>query len=141
MNPPSWQAQTDRMNRAEKAKGRKKTGTVLERDIEKAIREAFRLRYRILLFKTDAGGAGWRSVASEGAGGHSGLPNGFPDLLGVIPGNGRVIVIECKRPGNKPTANQEHYLSLFRSWGGVALWADSVDSALAQFEEQTRCAA
>jgi hypothetical protein len=114
---------------------RKPSTKPLERDIEKAIVKAFALKHRITLFKTDTGGAGMRSGLSEGARAYTGLPTGFPDLLGAIPGSGRVVVIECKRPGNKPTAAQEHWLAFFRAQGGIALWADSVDSALKQFEE------
>ena len=142
MIPPSWQAVTDAKDRKDKSKAksttRKAGGVVLEKDIERAIQEAFRLKHRIVLFKTDSGCAGMRPGSPEGFRGYSGLPIGFPDLLGCTPGSGRVVVIECKRPGNKPTAHQEHYLALFRSWGGIGFWADSVDSALSQFREATR---
>ena len=118
-----------------KTKGKRKATPTkpLEKDIENAIREAFRLKYRILLFKTDSGGSGWRSGGSEPLCGGSGLPDGFPDLLGLLPPSGRAVVIEVKRPGNKPTSAQYHYLALLRSQGALALWADSVDSVVGQF--------
>ena len=107
-----------------------------ERAVERAIRDAFRLKHRIMLFKTDAGAAGFRSGMSEGARGYSGLPAGFSDLLGVVPGSGRAIFIEVKAPGNRPTSLQLEFLARRRAEGALAFWADSVDSALAQFEEQ-----
>lgn len=131
--PSSWQTQTDKLTRAAKAKTRKPAP---EKLVEKAIRDAFRLRHRIMLFKTDAGAAGMRSGLPEGARGYSGLPAGFSDLMGVIPGPGRAIFVEVKAPGNKPTALQEDFLSRRRAEGAIAFWADSVDSALTQFEAQ-----
>jgi hypothetical protein len=68
--------------------------------------------------------------------GSTGLPAGFPDLIGVIPGNGRMVAIECKRPGGKPTDNQKYYLDFFRQLGCIAFWADSLESALAKYDEQ-----
>ena len=115
---------------------KKRTGPAPEKLVEKAIREAFRLKHRVILFKTDAGAAGMRSGLSEGARGYSGLPAGFSDLLGVVPGSGRAMFIECKAPGRKPTALQEEFLARRRAEGAIALWADSVDSALTQFEAQ-----
>jgi hypothetical protein len=92
------------------------------------------MKFRIHLFKTDAGSAGFRSGLSEGARGYSGLPAGFPDLVGVIPGPGRAIFIEVKSPGKKPTGLQMAFLERRRAEGALAFWADSVDNALAQFE-------
>ena len=106
-----------------------------EKRVEDAIREAFRLKFGILLFKTDAGGAGMRQNASEGFRGSTGLPAGFPDLLGVVGPSGRAIVIEVKAPGGEPTENQRYYLRLFEKNGAISFWADSVNSAIEQFEK------
>ena len=111
------------------------SGKILERDIQRAIVRAFLVKYRIVLFHADSGGAGMRSGLSEGVRAYTSLPAGFPDLLGVIPG-GRALFVEVKRPGNKPTDLQTRFLESFRLKGAVAFWADSVESALQQFEEQ-----
>lgn len=107
-----------------------------ERDVQKAIQEAFRLRFRIVLFHIDAGGAGFRSGQAAGCGGHSQTPAGYSDLSGVIQGSGRAIFIEVKAPGGKPTALQLGFLERRRAEGAVAFWADSVTGALAQYAEQ-----
>ena len=120
-------------NQPKKVKKRNKSAAPLERDIEKAIRDAFRLKLHVTLFKTDAGGAGMRSGLRDGARAYTGLPAGFSDLVGVIPGTGRAIFIEVKAPGNKPTALQLEFLERRRAEGAVAFWADGVDSALQQF--------
>ena len=109
---------------------------LLERDVEKAIIAAFWFRFRIHLFKTDAGAAGMRRGKPEGSGGYTGMPAGFSDLLGAIPPHGRAIFLEVKRPGRKPTAAQRAFLEARRAEGAVAFCADSVDSALRQFREQ-----
>jgi hypothetical protein len=109
----------------------------LEADIQKAIIQAFALVHRIHLIPIDAGAAGMRSNLSK-VHAHSNIPEGFPDLLGIIPGSGRTLMIEVKRPGAKPRANQLAFLAWGCEQGAVTFWADSVDSALRQFEEQTR---
>ena len=108
-----------------------------ERQVEAAIQEAFRFRYRITLWKIDAGGRGLRSAGPKGARGSTGIPAGFPDLMGLEPVSGRAVFVEVKRPGGKPAPHQAMFLALLRSMGGVAFCADSVDSALRQFEQQT----
>ena len=107
-----------------------------ERQVEAAIQEAFRFRYRITLWKIDAGGRGLRSAGQKGARGSTGIPAGFPDLLGLEPVSGRAVFVEVKRPGGKPAPHQAMFLALLRSMGAVAFCADSVDSALRQFEQQ-----
>jgi hypothetical protein len=108
----------------------------LELDIQNAIIEAFWLRHRIRLDAIDAGGRGFRRFS--GASGISGIPVGFPDLIGAIPPHGRMLCIEVKRPGQKPTDAQHAFLDRRRTEGAIAYWTDSVDSALRQFEEWMR---
>lgn len=110
----------------------------LESDVQAAIIEAFWLKHRIQLDAIDAGGAGMRR---GGSGGHTGIPTGFPDLLGSFPPLGRMLSIEVKRPGEKPTRAQQDFMERRRVEGGVCFWASSVDSALEQFREALREAA
>ena len=110
----------------------------LERDIQKAIQDAFWVLYRIRLIHVDAGGKGFRKNQKPGIAGYSGIPTGFPDLVGVIPPEGRAIYVECKRPGGKPTLAQSSTLCRLRKDGAIALLASSVDMALKQYEDATK---
>jgi len=107
-----------------------------EKAVQRAIQDAFRLKHRIALIHVDSGAAGMRQGRGAGQGGYSSTPAGFPDLVGVVPPNGRAIYIEVKAPGSKPTNAQVSMLALLVAKGAIAFWADSVVSALAQFEEQ-----
>ena len=109
-----------------------------EKDVQKTIQQVFRLQHNISLIHVDAGGAGFRRGQAAGAGGHSETPIGFPDLLGVIPPQGRAIFIEVKAPGNKPSEAQTRMLDMLRLKGAIAFWADSAESALQQFRDATR---
>jgi hypothetical protein len=105
-----------------------------EKAVQRAIQDAFRLKYRIALVHVDSGAAGMRQGCARGAGGYSSTPAGFPDLVGVVPPNGRAIYIEVKAPGGKPTEAQKAMLAMLASKGAIAFWASSVADALAQFE-------
>jgi hypothetical protein len=107
----------------------------LEKEVQKAIIEAFWLKYRIELVPTDAGGKGFRGKNGT-VHGNSGIPSGFPDLVGVIPPNGRAIYIEVKRPGQKVKAEglQEKWLKKLGDRGAVSFWADSVRMAINIYE-------
>lgn len=65
----------------------------------------------------------------------SGLPKGFPDLFGVIPGeltrSGTPIpvFIECKVEGRKPTPEQAEFLAKYRAIGCACGVARSVGDA------------
>lgn len=131
MIPDSWAAHT-----RIKPKPRPKGAPPLEKDIQKKIQQAMKLQFGVVMIPIDAGGAGMRHGQAQGCGGWSSTPPGFPDLLGVIPGSGRACFVECKRPGNKPTKAQTAFLAIVKAKGAVAYWADSVESALAQFREQ-----
>lgn len=111
----------------------------LEGDIQAATIQALESGpYRCLVIETDAGGKKVRAMlARKGVklppGGVGGLPTGFPDLL-VIPTSHRPVFIEIKRKGEKPDSDQVRYLDMLTKRGQIAFWADSVASALAQFD-------
>ncbi len=109
----------------------------LEKEVQRAIIEAFWLKYRIELVPTDAGGKGFRGK-NGAVYGHSGIPSGFPDLVGVIPPSGRAIYIEVKRPGCKVSYDglQADWLKKLSNAGAVSLWANSVEMAITAYEMQ-----
>jgi hypothetical protein len=45
-------------------------------------------------------------------------PAGTSDVLGVLPPSGRLLALECKRPGNHPTAAQLAFLRAVRAAAG-----------------------
>lgn len=51
-----------------------------------------------------------------------GIP-GASDILGALP-DGRIIAVEIKRPGNRPTTAQIAFLQTVQARRGVALWTD-----------------
>jgi len=51
---------------------------------------------------------------------------GLPDRICFIPG-GRVILVELKRPGQRPRKNQIRQLSFFKKMGFQATWADTYE--------------
>jgi hypothetical protein len=56
---------------------------------------------------------------------------GCADILAVLPGSGRLLACECKRPGGRLRPAQAAFLDRVRAAGGVALCVDSV-AALAK---------
>lgn len=62
---------------------------------------------------------------------HTGLGIGTGDIICVVPPHGRFLGIECKRPGRKPTADQERWLAVVRQFGGVGGVATNVEDAVA----------
>lgn len=60
-----------------------------------------------------------------------GLCVGSADLIGMLAPQGRFLALEVKRPGEKPTKEQELFLELVRKSGGVAAVVTSVEEALA----------
>jgi hypothetical protein len=52
---------------------------------------------------------------------------GVSDIIGCIPKTGRFLAIEVKRPGNKPTAEQQQFIDTINAAGGLAFVARSVE--------------
>jgi len=45
---------------------------------------------------------------------------GSPDIIGVLPGTGRLLGVECKRPGSYARKNQQEFMRRINESGGVA---------------------
>lgn len=65
---------------------------------------------------------------------------GASDLRGCIAPEGVSLIIELKRPGKKPTPDQEEYLLEWARHGAVAIWVDSAEmcSVMLRLEFQRR---
>ena len=57
-----------------------------------------------------------------------GIP-GLPDIIGQMR-DGRLLGIEVKVPGKKPTEEQYTFIELIDENNGLAFWCDSVGGAL-----------
>lgn len=53
----------------------------------------------------------------------AGLP-GSTDILGLVPGDGRMLCVEVKRKGCSPTPKQLAFMGRVNAAGGVAFWLD-----------------
>lgn len=91
----------------------------------------------------DAGGKRTRkALASRGVamgqGGQGDIPEGWPDIVGILPG-GRVLFCECKRPGGsqragKPTKAQVDFLTAAEAKGALCLVAWSLSDLVAHLD-------
>ena len=69
---------------------------------------------------------------------------GVSDIVGSLPGNGRIIAIEVKLPGWKPPKEetkaykhylrQRNFLENIRKSNGIAFFATSVEEVISQLE-------
>lgn len=55
-----------------------------------------------------------------------GALKGVSDILGVLPG-GRILAIELKSRGKKPSQEQLDFIDNVNANGGKAFWADSLE--------------
>lgn len=94
----------------------------LESSIQRAIFEY--LRYEgIFCFRVNQQGV----PLHDGSGRwRRGPTRGISDILGILPG-GRFLAIEVKRPGEKPTPQQEAFLEAVNQSGGLGIVATSID--------------
>jgi hypothetical protein len=52
---------------------------------------------------------------------------GVPDIVGIIPGSGKLLGIEVKCPGKKPRPEQQAFLDEIKRNGGIAFVVTSVE--------------
>ncbi|MEN6533988.1 MAG: hypothetical protein ABFD89_10025 [Bryobacteraceae bacterium] len=93
----------------------------------------------------DAGGKRTRKILASrgvamGAGGQGDIPEGWPDIMGILPG-GRILFCECKRPGGyqgvcsfhpagKPSEDQKTFLINAEAHGAICLVAWSLSDLI-----------
>jgi len=80
---------------------------ISERDFQQQLIDLAHIYgYRVAHFRPARTEKGWRTpVSADG--------KGFPDLIMVNPHQKRLIAIECKANGKKPTPEQEEWLEVF----------------------------
>lgn len=111
-----------------------------EHDIQNLIRIDFsRLYPDALLFRLNVGQAWTGSRTRRNADGsltifdprpfNTGIPPGFSDLFGVLPG-GRAIFIEVKSEKGKPSPAQANFLAQVSMTGAVAGVARSIEDVI-----------
>ena len=59
---------------------------------------------------------------------------GVSDIIGCLPKTGRFLAIEVKRPGNKPTAEQQQFIDIINDAGGLAFVAHSIEEVQTKLE-------
>jgi hypothetical protein len=59
---------------------------------------------------------------------------GVPDIVGILPGGGRILAIEVKRPGGKASEAQAKFIESINKSGGVAFVASSVEEVALKLE-------
>jgi hypothetical protein len=95
-----------------------------ETQLQRAIHEALARIPGVLVWRCNSGGSrvkfGLRDI--------KGSVKGTPDLVGAV--NGRLLLLEVKLPGKKPTKEQRERLEEARSNGAIAEVVRSVDEAV-----------
>lgn len=74
-----------------------------------------------------------------------GIP-GSPDIIGIMPGTGQFLGIECKMPGRYLSQSQKAFQSVIERNGGIYIVArtmDDIDAVVSRMQkiriEQSRC--
>lgn len=79
-----------------------------------------------IVFRTNVG----KVKTADGRWFDSGLPTGFPDLMGYKPSNGRIFFIEVKTPKGKRRADQVRFAKNLRDKCVIYGVARSADEAV-----------
>ena len=69
---------------------------------------------------------------------HAGLIKDSADLIGFATQGGKFVSCEVKVPGEKPSKEQFDWLAAVNAAGGIAIWADSPDSAISKYMQAIR---
>lgn len=92
--------------------------TVAESDVLAACLALLRLR-GIPHWRANTGGAWLTGKQGKPRPVRFGVP-GCSDILGIVPGSGRLLAVECKRPGGRLSDAQAAFLGVVRANQGVA---------------------
>ena len=102
---------------------------ILEKDIQKSILEWMGYQKKLFFWRQNSG-ARAENYTRKSDGQNSrhffrtASVDGISDILGVWAG--LPLAIEVKRPGEKPTENQENFLTRFAEAGGISIVAHSL---------------
>jgi hypothetical protein len=100
----------------------------LETNLVYSILDFLRAR-RVKAWRANTGGARYKNKAGDDQFVRFG-EKGQPDIIGVMPPNGRTLMIECKSPGKKATREQLDFIDDARRCGALAFVTDSMDEAM-----------
>lgn len=114
---PAGSEATNSRKRVAQAAGRR----ITEADVTRQIRDVLKA-CRIFHWKQ------WQGPMSQ--------PKGVSDILGIF--EGRLLAIEVKRPGGKPTDDQIRFINRVNAQGGIAFWADNVSTVIKTLGLQVR---
>ncbi len=78
----------------------------------------------VVLWRNNSGAVRTRNRAGRERMFRIGLGKGSSDLIGMLPGSGRLISVEAKRPGETLRQDQWEWLEGVRLRGGIGCWAD-----------------
>lgn len=96
---------------------------------EQAIQDSIRValaEHGYIVFRTNVG----KVKTADGRFFDTGLPSGFPDLMGYKPGNGRIFFIEVKTPKGKRRADQIRFAQNLRDKNVIYGVARSAEEAV-----------
>ena len=96
---------------------------------EQALQDAIRVKLAqegYVVFRTNVG----KVKTADGRWFDTGLPTGFPDLMGFKPENGKIFFIEVKTPKGKRRADQVRFAKNLRDMCAIYGVARSADEAV-----------
>lgn len=97
-----------------------------ERDIQKAIMDYLRLKGCLVFKHRNVG------IYKQNTGKYIPLSfgeKGISDIIGLTP-TGKFLAIEVKMPKKKPSKEQLDFIDKVNEKGGLAFWADNLDSVM-----------
>ena len=104
---------------------------------EAAIQDSIRValaEHGYIVFRANVG----KVKTADGRWFDSGLPTGFPDLVGYKPNNGRIFFIEVKTPKGKRRADQVIFANGLRDKNVIYCVARSADEAVTAVRDELK---
>lgn len=107
-----------------------------EQDIQRAVFKHIRQRgvHGVVAWHCKNGGIHQATEAQRAANYADGVETGASDVMALY--RSKFYVLELKKIGEKPTAEQEKFLQRVWDQGGIAGWAAGLDDALAWLEKR-----
>jgi hypothetical protein len=103
-----------------------------EADIQKQILE-YLARRRIFAWRQNSGAVVYEDRNRDKRFVRFASVNGISDILGILP-DGRMLAIEVKKRGKKPSKKQRIFLETIRENNGVAIVAYSLDDVIKELD-------